>query len=140
MAKRKVKKEEGSDLRGRTIRLGNIELRTHVAILDGWKSDKAGKIKDLITHQDDTVWALEKIEKDSTGREHCFTLANVEFKDRETQEEYDLISIGSRLVEDVEAEDLANLKKIVRMIDEHCHWMHEERFGLWHTPLCYANA
>ena len=133
-------KEESSDLRGRTVRLGNIELRTHVAILDGWKSDKTGKIKDLITHQDDTVWAIEKIDNDSTGREHCYTLANVEFKDRETQEEYDLRSVGSRLVEDVEAEDLANLKKIVRMIDEHCHWMHEERFGLEHTPLCYADA
>lgn len=133
-------KTDAADLRGKTVKLGRIMLVTHVSILDGWKEDKTGKIKDLITHQDDTVWAIEKVDNDSTGREHCYTLANVEFKDRETQEEYDLRSVGSRLVEDVEAEDLANLKKIVRMIDEHCHWMHEERFGLEHTPLCYADA
>jgi len=133
-------KTDAADLRGKTVRLGRIMLVTHVSILDGWKEDKAGKIKELVTHEDDTVWALEKIEKDKAGKEHCFTLANVKFKDPKTQEEYDLRSVGSRLVEDVEAEDLANLKKIVRMIDEHCHWMHEEQFGLEHTPLCYADA
>lgn len=124
------------DLRGKRVRLGNIELRTHVSILDGWKEDKSsGRIKELVTHKDATRWDILKFQKDKAGKETCYSIATVEFEDPKTQEEFNLRSVGARLVDDIDAADLKNLKKITTMIYEHCHWMHEERLGYEHTEL-----
>lgn len=125
------------DLRGKRVRLGDIELRTHVLILDGWKEDKrsSGRIKELVTHKDETRWDILKFQKDKAGKESCYSLATVEFEDPKTQEEFNLRSVGARLVDDIDAADLKNLKKITTMIYEHCHWMHEERLGYEHTEL-----
>lgn len=124
------------DLRGKRVRLGNIELRTHVSILDGWKEDKSsGRIKELVTHKDVTRWDILKFQKDRAGKETCYSIATVEFEDPKTQEEFNLRSVGARLVDDIDATDLKNLKKITTMIYEHCHWMHEERLGYEHTEL-----
>lgn len=124
------------DLRGKRVRLGNIELRTHVSILDGWKEDKSsGRIKELVTHKDATRWDILKFQKDRAGKETCYSIATVEFEDPKTQEEFNLRSVGARLVDDIDATDLKNLKKIATMIYEHCHWMHEERLGYEHTEL-----
>lgn len=124
------------DLRGKRVRLGNIELRTHVSILDGWKEDKSsGRIKELVTHKDATRWDILKFQKDKAGKETCYSIATVEFEDPKTQEEFNLRSVGARLVDDIDAADLKNLKKIATMIYEHCHWMHEERLGYEHTEL-----
>lgn len=124
------------DLRGKRVRLGDIELRTHVSILDGWKEDKSsGRIKELVTHKDATRWDILKFQKDKAGKETCYSIATVEFEDPKTQEEFNLRSVGARLVDDIDAADLKNLKKIATMIYEHCHWMHEERLGYEHTEL-----
>lgn len=124
------------DLRGKRVRLGDIELRTHVSILDGWKEDKSsGRIKELVTHKDATRWDILKFQKDKAGKETCYSIATVEFEDPKTQEEFNLRSVGARLVDDIDAADLKNLKKITTMIYEHCHWMHEERLGYEHTEL-----
>ena len=124
------------DLRGKRVRLGDIELRTHVSILDGWKEDKSsGRIKELVTHKDATRWDILKFQKDRAGKETCYSIATVEFEDPKTQEEFNLRSVGARLVDDIDATDLKNLKKIATMIYEHCHWMHEERLGYEHTEL-----
>lgn len=125
------------DLRGKRVRLGDIELRTHVLVLDGWKEDKksSGHIKELVTHKDEAKWDILKFQKDKAGKESCYSLATVEFEDPKTQEEFTLRSVGTRLVDDIDATDLENLKKITTMIYEHCHWMHEERLGYEHTEL-----
>lgn len=125
------------DLRGKRVRLGDIELRTHVLVLDGWKEDKksSGHIKELVTHKDETKWDILKFQKDKAGKESCYSLATIEFEDPKTQEEFTLRSVGTRLVDDIDATDLENLKKITTMIYEHCHWMHEERIGYEHTEL-----
>ena len=117
-----------ADLRGKTVRFGRIMLVTHVSILDGWKKTKAGCIQELVTHQDDTQWAIEKCEINRDGKECCYTIANVVFKDPANQEEYDLMSVGSRLIDCIDAEDLQNLKSIVEVIDKHCEFRHEKRY------------
>ena len=117
-----------ADLRGKTVRFGRVALVTHVSILDGWKETKTGHIKELVTHKDETQWAIEKFEVGRDGKEHCYTIANVEFKDPATQEEYNLRSVGSRLVDCIDAEDLQNLKSIVEVIDKHCEFRHEEKY------------
>ena len=127
---------EDYDLRGKSIRFGAIGLRTHVLILDGWKEDKSsGRIKELVTHKDETRWDILKFQTSKAGKESCYSLATVEFEDPKTQEEFILRSIGTRLVDDIDAADLENLKKITTMLYEHCHWMHEERLGYEHTEL-----
>lgn len=117
-----------ADLRGKTVRFGRIMLVTHVSILDGWKETKAGHIQELVTHKDETKWAIEKCEIGRDGKEHCYTIANVIFKDPADQEEYDLRSVGSRLIDCIDAEDLQNLKSIVVVIDKHCEFRHEEKY------------
>lgn len=118
-------KTNAADLRGKTVRFGNIKLVTHV--LKPRRSLGADKLStDII--QDDTVWALEKCELNRDGTESCFVIANVEFKNPITQEEYDLRSIGSRLVDSITPEDLAPLKRIVELIDQHCYFRHELRY------------
>ncbi len=100
---------------------------THVVKMTALKRDPATGKMSLDTIQDDTVWALEKCELNRDGTESCFVIANVEFKNPETQEEYDLKSIGSRLIDSITAEDLAPLKRIVELIDQHCSFRHELR-------------
>ena len=73
-------KTNAADLRGKTVRFGRIMLVTHVSILDGWKKTKAGRIQELVTHQDDTQWAIEKCEIGRDGKECCYTIANIIFK------------------------------------------------------------
>lgn len=85
-----------------------------------------GKLS-MDTIQDDTTWALEKCELNRDGTECTYVIANVEFKDPATQEEYDLRSVGSRLIDSVTAEDLAPLKRMVGLIDRHCAFRHEMR-------------
>lgn len=129
MRKKKIEKpaQAPEDLTGRIVRLGDVELRTHVTILDGWRSERlTGKIKDLVTHNDPSKWSLDKIEKTSSGKDSRYSLASIEFKD-DLQEEYELRSVGSRLVEDINAEDLENLKKLLKLVDKHCYWKHEQR-------------
>lgn len=129
MRKKKVEKptQAPEDLTGRIVRLGDIELRTHVTILDGWRSERlTGKIKDLVTHNDPSKWSLDKIEKTSSGKDNRYSLASIEFKD-DLQEEYELRSVCSRLIEDINAEDLENLKKLLKLVDKHCSWKHEQR-------------
>ena len=121
-------KTNAADLRGKTVRFGRIMLVTHVSILDGWKKTKAGRIQELVTHQDDTQWAIEKCEIGRDGKECCYTIANIIFKDPADQEEYDLKSVGSRLIDCIDAEDLQNLKSIVEVIDKHCEFRHEEKY------------
>lgn len=124
----KKKSREEKDLRGRSIRLGDVALQTHVTILDGWNRDAStGKIRDLITHEDPSKWSLVKFEIDSAGKEFCYSIASIDFKDPELQEEYDLKSVGNRLIDSVEADDLPLLKKLIAKVDEHCHWRHEQR-------------
>ena len=116
------------DLRGKSIRFGDIGLRTHVLILDGWKEDKSsGHIKELVTHKDETKWDILKFQKNKNGKESCYSLATVEFDDPKIQEEFTLRSVGTRLVDDIDADDLKNLKEITAALYEHCRWMHEER-------------
>ena len=74
-------KTNAADLRGKTVRFGRIMLVTHVSILDGWKETKAGHIQELVTHKDETQWAIEKCEIGRDGKECCYTIANVIFKD-----------------------------------------------------------
>lgn len=129
MRKKKIEKpaQAPEDLTGRIVRLGDVELRTHVTILDGWRSERlTGKIKGLVTHNDPSKWSLDKIEKTSSGKDNRYSLASIEFKD-DLQEEYELRSVGSRLVEDINAEDLENLKKLLKLVDKHCSWKHEQR-------------
>lgn len=129
MRKKKVEKpaQAPEDLTGRIVRLGDVELRTHVTILDGWRSERlTGKIKDLVTHNDPSKWSLDKIEKTSSGKDNRYSLASIEFKD-DLQEEYELRSVCSRLIEDINAEDLENLKKLLKLVDKHCSWKHEQR-------------
>ena len=95
----------------------------------------SGRIKELVTHKDETRWDILKFQKDRAGKETCYSIATVEFEDPKTQEEFNLRSVGARLVDDIDATDLKNLKKITTMIYEHCHWMHEERLGYEHTEL-----
>lgn len=121
-------KTNAPDLRGKTVRFGRIKLVTHVSILDGWKEDKKGHIRDLVTHRDESRWAINKCEIGRDGKECCYTIANVEFKDPESQEEYDLRSVGSRLIDCIDAEDLENLKLIVDVLDKHCEFRHEEKY------------
>ena len=117
-----------ADLRDKTVRFGRVMLVTHVSILDGWKETKAGHVQELVTHRDDTQWAIEKCEVGRDGKECCYTIANVVFKDPSTQEEYDLRSVGSRLIDCIDSEDLENLKSIVEIIDKHCNFRHEEKY------------
>ena len=118
-----------ADLRGKTVKLGRIKLVTHVSVFDGWKKSKlAGRAEGLVTHQDDTQWAIEKCEISRDGKECCYTIANVIFKDPASQEEYDLRSVGTRLIDCIDAEDLQNLKSIVEIIDKHCKFRHEEKY------------
>ena len=129
MRKKKIEKpaQAPEDLTGRIVRLGDVELRTHVTILYGWKSDRlTGKIKGLVTHNDPSKWSLDKIEKTSSGEDNRYSLASIEFKD-DLQEEYELRSVGSRLIEDINAEDLENLKELIKLVDKHCSWKHEQR-------------
>ncbi len=120
------KQRADKNLRGRSFRFGDVELRTHVLIFDGFKKDpKTGRVDSLITHEDPDVWAIEKYSRDEDGREYCYTLANVEFKDPSRQTEYDLKSVGNRLVSDIDASDLDGLKRIVGMLDEHCAYMED---------------
>lgn len=121
-------KTNAADLRGKTVRFGRIMLVTHVSILDGWKKTKAGRIQELVTHKDETQWAIEKCEIGRDGKECCYTIANVIFKNPADQEEYDLRSVGSRLIDCIDAEDLQNLKSIVEVIDNHCEFRHEEKY------------
>ena len=121
-------KTNAADLRGKTVRFGRVMLVTHVSILDGWKKTKAGRIQELVTHKDETQWAIEKCEISRDGKECCYTIANVVFKDPANQEEYDLRSVGSRLIDCIDAEDLQNLKSIVEVIDKHCEFRHEEKY------------
>ena len=121
-------KTNAADLRGKTVRFGRIMLVTHVSILDGWKETKAGHIQELVTHKDETQWAIEKCEIGRDGKECCYTIANVIFKEPSSQEEYDLRSVGSRLIDCIDAEDLQNLKSIVEVIDKHCEFRHEEKY------------
>lgn len=121
-------KTNAADLRGKTVRFGRIMLVTHVSILDGWKETKAGHIQELVTHNDETQWAIEKCEIGRDGKECCYTIANVIFRDPVVQEEYDLRSVGSRLIDCIDAEDLQNLKSIVEVIDKHCEFRHEEKY------------
>ena len=121
-------KTNAADLRGKTVRFGRIMLVTHVSVLDGWKKTKAGHIQELVTHKDETQWAIEKCEINRDGKECCYTIANVIFKDPADQEEYDLRSVGSRLIDCIDAEDLQNLKSIVEVIDKHCEFRHEEKY------------
>jgi len=121
-------KTNAADLRDKTVRFGRVMLVTHVSILDGWKETRSGHIQELVTHRDDTQWAIEKCEVGRDGKECCYTIANVVFKDPSTQEEYDLRSVGSRLIDCIDSEDLENLKSIVEIIDEHCHFRHEEKY------------
>jgi hypothetical protein len=121
-------KTNAADLRDKTVRFGRIMLVTHVTILDGWKETKAGHIQELVTHKDPTQWAIEKCEVGRDGKECCYTIANVIFKDPTNQEEYDLRSVGSRLIDCIDAEDLENLKLIVDVLDKHCEFRHEEKY------------
>lgn len=121
-------KTNAADLRGKTVRFGRIMLVTHVSILDGWKKTKAGRIQELVTHKDETQWAIEKCEIGRDGKECCYTIANVIFENPADQEEYDLRSVGSRLIDCIDAEDLQNLKSIVEVIDNHCEFRHEEKY------------
>lgn len=129
MRKKKIEKpaQAPEDLTGRIVRLGDVELRTHVTILYGWRSERlTGKIKGLVTHNDPSKWSLDKIEKTSSGEDNRYSLASIEFKD-DLQEEYELRSVGTRLIEDIDAEDLKNLKELLKLVDKHCSWKHEQR-------------
>lgn len=129
MKEKKLEVEtNAADLRGKQVRFGRILLVTRVAILDGLEKTKSGHIQKLVTHEDDSRWAIEKCEVGRDGKECRYTIANVVFNDPSTQEEYDLRSVGSRLIDCIDAEDLENLKNIVDAIDKHCSFMHEERY------------
>lgn len=121
-------KTNAADLRGKTVRFGKIMLVTHVSILDGFKKDNAGHIKELVTHQDDTSWSIDKCEIGRDGKEQRYSIAGVEFPDPKIQDEYNLKSVGSRLIDCIDAEDLENLKSICSVLDKHCEFMHEERY------------
>ena len=122
--------EIGPDLRGESYRVGDVELKTHVNILVGLNTDKqTGKLAGLETREDTSSWEIVKWQRDEkTGKESCYVLAFIRFKDKDTQEEFGLESVGTRLVDDIDATDLENLKKITTKVGEHCTWMHEQRW------------
>lgn len=114
----------GPDLRSKSLRIGDVELRTHVSIFEGPATNaKTGHLSSLKTREDDSSWEIVKWQLDKkTKKESCYVLAFIRFKD---QEEFDLEPVGTRLVDDITSTDLKNLKKITSKIYDHCHYMHE---------------
>ena len=116
----------GPDLRGETLRIGDVELRTHVSIFEGLVTDaKTGHLSSLKTREDDSSWEIVKWQLDKkTKKESCYVLTFIRFKDKD-QEEFDLEPVETRLIDSINSTDLKNLKKIISKIYDHCHYMHE---------------
>ena len=122
-----MKKTSTPDLRGKSLRFGNIGLRTHVLIFDGFRHKARGQgIEKIFTHEDPARWDIVKFSRDRSGKEVNFSLATIEFKNPEIQDEYVLKPVGDRLIDDVEPEDLPNLRKVLDLVRKHCHWIHEQ--------------
>lgn len=118
----------GPDLRGESLRIGDVELRTHVNIFVGLVTDaKTGRLSGLKTREDDSSWEIVKWQLDKkTKKESCYVLAFIRFKDKD-QEEFVLEPVETRIVDDINSADLKNLRKITSKIYDHCHYMHESR-------------
>jgi hypothetical protein len=124
---KKMKKTATPDLRGKSLRFGNIGLRTHVLIFDGFKRKARGQgIEKILTHEDPARWDIVKFSCDQSGKETSFSLATIEFKNPEIQDEYELKPVGDRLVDDVEPEDLPNLRRVLDLVRKHCSWIHDK--------------
>lgn len=123
-----MKKTATPDLRGKSLRFGDIGLRTHVLIFDGFTQKARGRGIEICTHEDPARWDIVKFSCDQSGKETSFSLATIEFKNPDIQDEYVLKPVGDRLVDDVEPEDLPNLRKVLDLVRKHCHWIHEQTY------------
>lgn len=125
----KMKKTATPDLRGKSLRFGDIGLRTHVLIFDGFTRKARGQgIEKICTHEDPARWDIVKFKRDLSGKEFIFSLATIEFKNPEVQDEYVIKPVGDRLIDDVEPEDLPNLRKLLDLVRAHCRWIHEQTY------------